>query len=145
MKIVSSSIIVILVFLVVCSCASIGGGGGNQQDPSWAGMYSGVLPTADCPGISMVIILNADSNDSGGIFSDGAYKITYYYIDRDEELFTFTGKLSWDRAAKLITLDSNYLPSYYRAGKGSLTQLDMEGKEITGKLAEYYKLRKVTF
>ena len=140
MKTFISSAIIFFVLLGMGSCVSTGRGKENNAVPSWAGMYSGVLPAADCPGISMVVILNGDGNGS-----DGIYKITYYYIDRDERLFTFTGKLSWDRAANLITLDSEHLPRYYKTGKDSLIQLDTGGKEITGELANHYKLIKVKF
>ena len=108
----------------IFSCSSV-------DDPS--GIYAGVIPAADCPGISVVAILN----------SNGTYKVTYQYIDRGDSLFTYTGAYKWDAASKMITLDARDLPSYYRPGKNSLTQLDLDGKEIKGKTAAMYILRKI--
>ena len=115
--------------LFIVSCASAGNG--NNAD--WAGIYTGVIPAADCPGISVVAILNANGN----------YKITYQYIDRDVSVLTYEGIFKWDDASKIITLDGKGLPAYYRVGKQSLTQLDIYGEEITGRLAKNYVLRKV--
>ena len=119
----------LFVSLFILSCASVGGG--NSSNP--AGIYAGVIPAADCPGISVVVILNA--NDT--------YKITYQYIDRGDSLFSYTGTYKWDAATKMVTLNSNELPSYYRVGGQSLTQLDLEGKEIKGAFAKMYILRKI--
>ena len=127
------TLIVFFVLLGVCSSVWAGGGRDQQNVPEWAGIYAGVIPAADCPGISVVAILNADKT----------YKFTYQYIDRDTELFTFTGIFQWDEKAKTITLDSRNLPSYYKVGKNSLIQLDLERNEIKGKLAGKYKLRKI--
>jgi len=131
MKKTVSTVIIFMVFLGICSGAWAGGGKEKQND--LAGMYIGIIPAADCPGIAVVAILN----------TEGKYYITYQYIERGVEVFPFTGTYTWDEKTKIITLDSGKLPRYYKAGKNSLTQLDMEGKEITGNLGDLYKLRKV--
>ena len=95
--------------LFILSCASVQGG----DDSNPAGIYAGVIPAADCPGISVVVILN----------DNGTYK--------------------WDAATKIVTLDSRDLPVYYRLGKQSLTQLDIEGKDIKSDFAKMYILRKI--
>jgi len=115
--------------LFILSCASVGSG--NDLNP--AGIYAGVIPAADCPGISVVAILN----------DNGTYKITYQYIDRDDSLFTYRGNYKWDSSSKMVTLDNRELPVYYRLGKISLTQLDMEGKEIKSEFAAMYVLRRI--
>ena len=122
--------IIFFTVLSICSCSS--SGGQNQTFPAWAGIYYGVIPAADCPGISVVVILNTDRT----------YKITYQYIDRDDELFVFTGTFKWEEYSKMITLDNNPTPSYRMQGQ-YLLHLDLEGKEITGKLANNYKLNKL--
>ena len=121
------------VLLLINSMVWAGGGGEKRDD--LPGIYYGVIPAADCPGIAVVVILN----------TAGQYKITYQYIDRSTEVLTYTGTFSYDEKTKTITLDGKDSPSYYKAGKNSLTQLDMEGKEITGQLAEKYRLSKVKF
>jgi uncharacterized lipoprotein NlpE involved in copper resistance len=118
----------------ISSCTSTGGAGEKQGEPLWAGMYYGVIPAADCPGIAVVAIFN----------TSGFYKITYQYIDRDVPVVTFSGNFTWDEKAKTISPDGSDLPSYKLKGD-KLIQLDMKGKEITGRLARNYILRKVMF
>jgi len=115
--------------LFIFSCASVQGG--DSSNP--AGIYAGVIPAADCPGISVVVILN----------ENGTYKITYQYIDRGDSLFTYTGSYKWDASSKIVTLDGRELPAYYRLGRQSLTQLDIEGKDIKSEFAKMYILRKI--
>ena len=127
------SIIVVFAFLFVCTGVWAGGRKDKGMHPE--GIYIGVIPAADCPGIAVVAILN----------TQGEYKITYQYIDRGVEVFTFTGIYKLDEASRMITLDGKNLPPYYKVGKHGLTQLDMEGNDIKGKLRDLYKLRKVEF
>jgi len=127
------SIIIILVFLLISP--GLWAGGGKENIDSLAGIYVGVIPAADCPGITVTAILN----------TQGQYKITYQYIDRGVEVLTFTGDFTYDAKTGIINLNSKNLPPYYKAGKNSLTQLDMEGNVITGRLAKNYILRKVEF
>lgn len=126
-KIVFALTIVFTAFFIF-ACASTP----TQDFPEWAGIFTGVIPAADCPGISVVAILK----------TNGTYKITYQYIDRGDELFTYTGIFTWDEKAKAITLDSSNIPSYKVKGN-FLIHLDMEGKEIEGKLADKYKLKRL--
>jgi len=74
---------------------------------------------------------------------DGTYKMTYQYIERQDTLVVFTGNYTWDMKSSLVTMDSESMPSYYKAGKDNLTQLDMNGNEIKGYLAGNYVLRKL--
>ena len=122
---------VLMVLMVISSVVWAGGNKEKQDD--FTGMYVGVIPAADCPGIVVLAILNAE----------GKYKVTYQYIDRDVAVLTFTGAFAYDGNTKTITLDGNNLPPYYRVGKQSLIQLDMEGKEIKSNFAGMYILRKV--
>ena len=131
MKKTISTVIIFVALLGICSVAWAGGGKEKQND--LAGMYMGIIPAADCPGIAVVVILNAE----------GKYKITYQYIDRGVEVFPYAGTFTWDEKTKIITLDSRDLPRYYKVDKNGLTQLDKDGNEIKGNLADLYKLRKV--
>jgi uncharacterized lipoprotein NlpE involved in copper resistance len=125
--------IALVCFLGISSCAT-GGAREKHDAPFWAGMYYGVIPAADCPGIAVVAIFN----------TSGSYTITYQYIDRDVPVVTFSGNFTWDEKTKTITTDERHLPSY-KGRRDKLIQLDMEGKKITGKLARNYILRKVMF
>ena len=124
------ALIISVIFLLVCS--GLWAGGKKETQGSLAGIYYGVIPAADCPGISVVLILN----------SEGQFKMTYQYIDRSVDVLTYTGAFAYDAKTKTITLGGRNLPSF-KAGKRGITQLDMEGKEITGVLAENYRLSKV--
>jgi len=131
---------VFLALFIISSCAKTGGGNGSRGNAagsssgsSWAGIYAGVIPAADCPGISVVVILGENET----------YKITYQYIEKGDSLFVFTGKFTRDERSSLITLDSREIPPYYKVGENYLIQLDMEGKEIKGNLAGNYRLGKI--
>ena len=131
MKKIFHVVIVFLIPLLICSNACVGGGMEKQDDLT--GIYIGLIPDASCLGIVVVAILNAE----------GDYGITYQYINNSTEIFIFTGTYIWDRASKMITLDSKELPPYYRVDDQGLTQLDLKGKEIPGNLGDLYKLKKV--
>jgi heat shock protein HslJ len=96
-----------------------------------SGVYTGMLPCADCPGIQTKIELKKDAT----------YVMQTKYIDRSEELFTDSGKFRWNVEDRTITLD-NSLVSQCLVEGNTLTVL-VNGKKTTGELAEYYILRKV--
>lgn len=99
----------------------------------WDGTYFGVLPCADCEGIKTVIKLN----------SDLTYKLKLKYIGKDDKYFEFSGTFSWNEEGNKITLSgSNGEPNYFFVGENFIRQLDMEGNQIKGGLAEKYVLRK---
>jgi len=135
MKKKSLMLCILLVVFLVSSCISIGGRGEKRvaQD-GWAGVYSGIIPAADGPGIDVILILR----------SAGTYILIYNYVDRGGEDFIFSGRLNWNAAANIITLDIDNFPPYYEAGKGILTQLDLAGRRITGEFAGNYILRKLS-
>jgi hypothetical protein len=58
-------------------------------------------------------------------------------------VFTGSGTFKWDNDGGVIILDTADFPPYYRVGENKLIQLDMQGKIITGSLAENYVLKKV--
>jgi uncharacterized lipoprotein NlpE involved in copper resistance len=99
---------------------------------NWEGVYTGLIPAADGPGINVRLTLYADET----------YEISYHYIDKGDGDFTENGSFIWDAAGSVIILDAADLPPYYRVGENRLTQLDMKRKQVTGALAEYYVLRK---
>jgi uncharacterized lipoprotein NlpE involved in copper resistance len=100
----------------------------------WAGVYTGILPCADCEGIKVQLILNADET----------YEKSYIYIGKSDTPFVFSGTFMWDDAGGKITLScENFdFPIRYKVGEGKLFQLDIDGNSITGELAERYVLMK---
>ncbi|GHU29518.1 hypothetical protein FACS1894172_00820 [Spirochaetia bacterium] len=133
----------ILVFVAAFSLLGLGACGStskaidaahnSRNSVNWAGIYRGVIPAADGPGINVEITLN----------DGGTYKISYQYIGRGKEVFTESGTFKWNDAGSAITLDVKDMPSHYQVGENILIQLDTAGKRITGALANNYILKKV--
>ena len=107
--------------------------GDNSRDSlDWAGVYSGIIPAADCPGIKVRIVLN----------SDNSFELSYRYIDREDSDSAAKGKFSWDEAGSVVILGVKHFLPYYKVVENALIQLDLEGNVTTGFLAEYYVLKK---
>ena len=97
------------------------------------GTYIGILPCADCEGIKIEIRLNKD--------------LTYIqrsrYIGKEGKINENSGSYTWNSEGNTISFSGiKNAPSQYLVGENTLTQLDMAGNKITGKLAEKYILRK---
>jgi len=125
----------IAVFLLLnfLSCATANQSLGNSFD--WAGIYTGVIPSAGGEGISVKFTLNADKT----------YAVEYRYIGKSDEIFPRTGTFTWNPAGDTIILSgegNDDFPPYYKVGKNTLTHLDLAGNIITGDLADMYVLHK---
>ncbi|PTR04596.1 NlpE-like protein [Nitrosomonas nitrosa] len=100
----------------------------------WQGRYSGVLPCADCPGIVTLLTLDLDQS----------YRLSKYYLGKDDKLFEQRGVFIWEEKGSVIHLqNSPDGPDRYQVGENILFQLDKQGKRISGDLAEDYILHKV--
>ena len=96
---------------------------------SYAGVYEGTIPCADCPGIDVVLTLDYEGN----------YVKKMAYQDRTpQKEFTRSGKFTWDDSGFIITLTGD--GDMYKVREGSLVLLDQEGKEITGANSALYVL-----
>ena len=99
----------------------------------WAGVYTGLIPSASGEGINVKVTLNADET----------YKVEYRYVGRSDEVFTNAGKFNWNLEKDTIIIErEGEPPSYYKLGEKALIHLDIEGNVITGQLAHSYILRK---
>ncbi|GHV54812.1 hypothetical protein AGMMS49579_16130 [Spirochaetia bacterium] len=105
----------------------------SRNSVNWDGVYRGVIPAADGPGINVEITLGLD----------GTYSMSYEYIDRFDASYTVEGTFQWNDAGSAITLDVKDMPPHYQVGENILIQLDMAGKKITGALADNYILKKI--
>lgn len=103
----------------------------SQNSVDWMGTYKGTVPCADCPGIETEVKLYQDETFS--------YKATYQ--DRNLTVAD-TGKFMWHDNGSVVHLKGKDTDTKYKVGENILIQLDTEGKEITGTLAEDYKLKK---
>jgi len=128
-------LVVVAVFLLLnfLSCTKTSHNSKNSLD--WAGIYTGVIPSAGGMGINVTFTLNTDET----------YTVEYQYIGKSDEIFPRTGTFTWNTEGDTVILDSgdaDAFPSYYKVGENTLTQLDLEGNVITGDLADLYILRK---
>lgn len=103
----------------------------SQNSLDWMGTYQGTTPCADCPGIETTVKIYEDETFS--------YKATYQ--DRNLTVAD-TGKFMWHDNGSVVHLKGKETDIKYKVGEGMLIQLDTEGKEITGSLAENYILKK---
>jgi uncharacterized lipoprotein NlpE involved in copper resistance len=99
---------------------------------SWPGLYTGLIPAADGPGIEVQLTLNYDKT----------FALQYKYIDRGDNVFIQEGTFTWDSSGRIVVLGIENFPPYYLAAEGRLIQLDMQGNRISGALAEHYVLEK---
>ncbi|SFM12913.1 NlpE N-terminal domain-containing protein [Nitrosomonas nitrosa] len=100
----------------------------------WQGRYTSVLPCADCPGIVTLLTLDLDQS----------YRLSKYYLGKDDKLFEQRGVFIWEEKGSVIHLqNSPDGPDRYQVGENILFQLDKQGKRISGDLAEHYILHKV--
>jgi uncharacterized lipoprotein NlpE involved in copper resistance len=106
----------------------------SQNSLDWTGTYKGVTPCADCEGIETEIILN----------NDLTYTLKSKYLGKgDGKVYQETGSFVWDKTGGIISLEgAKGSPSQYKVGENKLIQLDMEGKVISGDLAEMFVLKK---
>lgn len=103
----------------------------SMNSLDWNGTYVGTTPCADCPGIKTVITLN----------NDLTFSKQTKYLERSEDVTSKTGSFTWNKAGNTVTFNENGNSRAYFVGEGTLTQLDLKGKKITGDLADKYVLK----
>jgi uncharacterized lipoprotein NlpE involved in copper resistance len=93
----------------------------SQNSLDWAGVYEGVLPCADCPGIKTRLTLN----------KDGTFELRTEYLDRPVMPQVVRGQFTWQASGNAISLDENVGRQQYAVGEGRLSVLDRDGKPIS--------------
>jgi len=134
-KVFIFALMVVLVATGLSSCNKAKGTADVQNPKTsldWAGVYTGTIPAADVSGINVRMQINKDNT----------YELTYEYLDKPDNTFTFTGAFKWDDTGSVIIIDIADAPSFYKVAENKLIQLDMAGNLITGDLADYYVLSK---
>jgi len=110
----------------------------SKNSLDWDGVYRGVLPCADCPGIQTTIHLNKDQS----------FRSTVRYLGKEDNVFEHSGNFTWNAEGNTITLSNagnNNQPLNYFVGENTLTQLDMQGQKVTGERATDYVLTKANY
>ncbi|MCG7754198.1 copper resistance protein NlpE N-terminal domain-containing protein [Flavihumibacter cheonanensis] len=106
-------------------------GDNSMTSLDWNGVYTGVLPCADCEGIETTLQL----------MKDKTYTLTRNYLGKSSEPVTSSGTFTWDASGANIQL-SGEDPGKYKVGENQLMHLDKDGNRITGELAANYVLAK---
>jgi uncharacterized lipoprotein NlpE involved in copper resistance len=104
----------------------------SQSSLDWSGSYKGVLPCADCSGVETEITLSKDLT----------YIAKFKYIGKSEAVISESGTFNWDQAGAKITLKGPKSNTLYKVGENHIIQLDVDGNEISGELANNYILTK---
>ncbi len=105
----------------------------NPQNSDYKGIYTGKLPAADGEGILISIELG-----------DNTFVRKTEYLSMRHHVYEEHGNFTWNNAGNTIILQETdkEAPNQYLVGENTLTQLNMEGNEITGELANMYVLKK---
>lgn len=99
----------------------------------WTGIYYGVTPCADCPGIETTLTLN----------SNYTYKLNLVYKEKNVNPFVEEGYFKFDKTGNKITLYNNNKESNkYFVSENYVIQLDANGNFIEGELKDLFKLIK---
>lgn len=106
-----------------------------QNSLDWAGVYKGTTPCADCDGIETELTLKSDST----------FTLKTKYLRRKGATEnSVNGRFSWDSTGNIVILSGiSSGPNQYKVSEGFVKQLDMQGQEIAGELADRYILRKI--
>jgi len=113
------------------------GCGTSQSALDWSGIYTAVLPCADCEGMQTTIVLN----------SDNTFELRTKYLGKSAEEFIQQGEFVWNETGNIITLlgvDATVMPTQYLVGETGLFQLDMDGNRMPSDVEPRYILEKVT-
>ncbi|HNL16492.1 MAG TPA: copper resistance protein NlpE N-terminal domain-containing protein [Chitinophagales bacterium] len=135
-------VLLVLFVLATYSCANLKNNASTetpdghtaQNSLDWQGTYSGVLPCADCEGIETELKLN----------NDQTYSLTNKYLDgKNSSTDTLTGTFIWKgNNVELERKIKDIRPDVFKVEENQVKQLDLEGKEVTGELANAYILKK---
>ncbi|HEX3435605.1 MAG TPA: copper resistance protein NlpE N-terminal domain-containing protein [Pseudacidobacterium sp.] len=93
----------------------------SQNSLDWAGVYEGVLPCADCPGIRIRLTLNPD----------GTFERVMQYLDRQVPAETAKGRFTWQASGNAITLDEHADGQQYSVGEGRLSLLYRDNRRAS--------------
>lgn len=101
---------------------------------SYAGVYQGVYPCADCEGIELTVTLDYDER----------FKLKRRYLGDSEAPFEAEGLFTWDQSGSIITLEGvEEYPLTFQVAEGALISLDQSGKPIESATGADYSLKMI--
>ena len=106
----------------------------SQTSLDFIGVYTGILPCADCEGIETMIELKEDN-----------YYISHYkYLGKsgEDNEFSNEGPFTWNDDGNSISLQAEGEPTQYKVGENHIILLNAEGELNTGDMADLYVLKK---
>lgn len=98
----------------------------------WGGIYTGVLPCADCEGIETILHINYD----------GTFFRQTRYLGKTDKAFEEKGVFFWQDCGNIIVLDGVTPPNQYFVSENYVIHLDVNGKRIAGEHSDRYILEK---
>lgn len=107
----------------------------SRTSLDWNGIYSGIIPCADCQGIKTDIDLHPE----------GTYSLARKYLGKDDSVYTEYGTFHWNEQGNMITLENTIGGSrhvYFKVGENHLTMVDAEGRMVQSDLADMQVLWK---
>lgn len=110
-------------------------GHNSQIALDWDGLYTGLLPCADCEGIKTIVTLK----------KNGTYTRVTRYEGKSKAIFNERGQFEWSEDGSTVLLmgsDPTTSATQYKVVENGLIQLDIEGNLIAGDLADQYRLEK---
>ncbi len=119
-----------LVFATLAACKTTAIA---EFDKAQTEAYAGLLPCADCAGIATTLTLKPDKT----------FALEQRYLGKTGGVFTSKGRyVRANGEVELGFADTRTpRPSRYRIEGESLRMLDLEGKAVTGDLADFYLLQ----
>lgn len=95
----------------------------SRTSLDWNGIYSGVLPCADCDGTQATITLTQENT----------YELRIQYIGKMDPENILNGTFTWNENGSIIRLDNENLgefPIQYQVGENTLIPLNANGSRI---------------
>ncbi|MDL2239636.1 copper resistance protein NlpE N-terminal domain-containing protein [Bacteroidales bacterium OttesenSCG-928-K03] len=136
MKSIKKILLILTVAMSLVACKNSNESAKKTVD--WAGVYTNILPCADCEGIVTTIEL----------MNDQTYKMFVNYLgENDDVSYSYSGTFNWGKNENQIILkidnNSHSAPNQYIVKENELIQLDMNDKKITDSNFDY-SLEKVS-
>ncbi len=101
----------------------------------WNGVYRGLLPCSDCPGILTTVTLNDDKT----------YRVYDLFLESGEYgSYDDEGTFSFSEDGENVILSSDNGTTIYAVGENKLIMQNSNGREISSELAESYKLTRLS-